>query len=244
MKKNFITILFLATSFTASFAQLSDEKRHYVSINAGVSNPLGDYSSTSETNDNAQYAATGIAANFEGAFYFTNMLGVGASIGNFRNTLNQREIKKQLDNDLQNSSFTSYDLKYGSWVNTYALVGPYLAIPFNKITLDFKVLGGFMSSTSPQLDIKLYEPGNPTYNISQNSSTAAAFAYNIGAGMRFNFNSRWALKANVDYISANQSMEVTTTTIYNSNYTKETETQNVNVTSLNGTIGVAFQFVK
>ncbi|HSZ71996.1 MAG TPA: hypothetical protein VK750_04925 [Cytophagaceae bacterium] len=248
MKKVIFVLAVLVMSAQQLAAQLLiNEKRHFVSTNLGISNPTGAYADKSAANDDAGLAKTGISGFVEAAYYIKPFFGIGGTIGSFSNKVDKSALQDQLTSELKASGFNgTYSINSSGWANVYVMVGPYFSLPLKKVTLDFKIVGGGMTSIAPVVNESYTPYSNPyaTTTIKTEVAVGGGFSYGMGLSLRYHFKPRWALRLNADYISSQVSIDQTLDTETSSGTTSTTNTIHQSISTLNIGVGVAFQFIK
>jgi hypothetical protein len=197
MKKTIAALALALTSFTA-FAQ--NEKPHFISVNAGASSPLGDFSDTDIYSEKAGFASNGFAYHVEGAFFINPSFGIGAKSGSFYNSIDVATMSDAYEKEFPG---TSVSIAAGNFRSYQLMVGPYVHIPLNTVSINFKALGGLLSTTAPELTMVATGPGGSGAG-SQPEAGSTAFGFDIGASMRYAFTERVGLSLNADYISGKQ----------------------------------------
>lgn len=243
MRKTAYKLLLLSIGWVIGFPEvfaqkLSDQKRHFVSFNTGLSSPIGNYKSTS--GDNVGMAIIGYNLDFHGAYYLKPYFGIGGNIGYFANNLNHDGMRPLIDKAYP---YNQYNAVLGNWKNTYFLAGPQFSLPLNSLTFDLKLLCGVSRTSSPSIHVT---NSDDTYELSQSAGTANAFTYNLGIGARMNFSKRWAFRLYIDYMHSDP--HITTSRNYNtaSGYiiSSKNFAYDSAITVINWGGGVAYQFVK
>jgi hypothetical protein len=205
MKKIFIIIYLIAATTLVSLAQ--EKPKSYISINMGATIALGDFSKAeagtfNNWNNTAGFAKTGWALGLDGTFFLTPKFSLTgylyyADHGTFTTTDAAKLGASYTDAFAVDYTTVSTSGRYQSLV---VLVGPQYSIPFKKLIVDLHVMAGLMKSLStPSMTVELEDQSSFT----QNSSTASAFGWQAGAGVRYPLKGKWGLLLKTDYFSSN-----------------------------------------
>lgn len=188
-------------------------KRHYISINPlGLGLPYGNYASTDTSKGayNSGFATFGYSGNIEFAYFIHQNIGIGAQFGITTNGVNDSQNQTALRNSGLNFTF-----KTGSWTSVTAAVGPVASIPLSGSSFDFKLLVGYLGTSSPNYNYS----GNYNFynfNYTQSSATAESFLIMPGVNYRLLLGGRVGMKFSLDFIIAN-TMEFNTDITVSSN---------------------------
>jgi len=198
LKSLLAIILFVCSS--SIYAQL--DKPHFISANFGTSIPLGDYKKAD--NVASASAESGFSYNIEGALYVNKFIGIGANLGAFNNAVDNGSIVSQLEDDFGASD---YNVSADDWINGFFMIGPYFSVGTDKIIVDFKVLGGVMSSKKPLVDVS----SNNTIAVpnSIDDVVATSFGVNYGMHVRIKIVSKLGLRLNAEGFSSAQEFKST-----------------------------------
>jgi len=208
MKKNLTILSAILITLFSSTAKAQDDKpvaRSYMAFIGGLSNPLGDYASTSYSNNNAGFAKKGETFGLDFGIYVHKNFGIGitlayqdqgelsaADVQNLANGYNASFIKNQ-------TSVTSL----GRFTNLTLMAGPQYSFLFKNFTLDLRVSGGIIKSfTTPATTIVFDYSANSGSTYYQLSSGALAFAYGASAGLRYTLSDSWDVGLKINYINS------------------------------------------
>jgi hypothetical protein len=203
MKKTatLIILLLLVLSVGAN-AQM----KSYLSLFAGESAPLGDFKSIDYKNNKAGFASKGLTFGLDGAFYIYKNLAIAGTLS-FQD---QGEL----------SAANVYSIAYGytssfnadnsttTGVNRYQsinlLIGPQYSFKITeKFAFDVRASAGFLKSIStPYLTTYLTGVPSQTATFYQQSSTALAFGYGGGLGLRYQFSDSFGLSLRSNYVNS------------------------------------------
>ena len=192
--------------FVLTYTQAQNKAKSFISLSGGVSAPTGDFAKTdvgtfNNWNNTSGFAKTGYSMGLDGAYFFWKRLGIGGTITyTDHGTLNSNDAGK-----LASSYQQAFDVDQdsvstsGRYRALNVMVGPYLSFPYKKFTIDFRALAGIVKSIStPQINSTLTD-ASKNYPFSQLSSTAMAFAWQAGAGLRYALTDTWGVSLKADY---------------------------------------------
>jgi|GEM_PF-919773 len=224
---------------------------NYTGISMGVSVPLGDFASVDSANRQAGYGQSSFFLAFDGAYLFSPYMGVCGIFSFANTTLNtgrlKENIKARIRNDypdlvLPEESYISYNL--GVWNQIRIHAGPQVSLPFNRLSIDIRVLGGISFILAPSNELYFYnkETSQQFRTISDTKQTVA-LGYTLGGGLRYLTPSHVILRLMVDYTYAEASVEITsnfTDSGIPHNEKKEDHTQPMNTILIGA--GIAYHF--
>jgi hypothetical protein len=204
MKKLLIFTLLLSSALT-TFSQ-STYNKSSVFIGLGPSIPIGDFSSKSATDEKAGLAAVGFQLDLGYQYRFSKYLG---AIAMFKGRIHGLG-KEALNYSLPTGSGGSLSVDATTWKTGAILAGLTQYIPLSKndlFTLEFREAAGVQITASPEVDVQYNIAGSQTPNGHQRSESATSFAYVLGLGFRYQFNSRLGLKIYGDFNNSNVRFE-------------------------------------
>jgi hypothetical protein len=206
MKKNLIILSAALLTLFAFSAQA--QVKSYIGVFGGLSTPTGqfsnsDYGEIYHENNKAGYAKNGITFGIDGAYYIYKNLAIAG-------TVSYQDQGQLSAKDVQNLSagFTDGFAVDNSTVtatkrykNLNVLVGPQYSFVFSKFIVDVRAVAGLIKSFStPETKVDLED--DPTHTFYQRSSTASAFAYGAGLGLRYSLTSKFGLALRGNYINS------------------------------------------
>lgn len=83
-----------------------------------------------------------------------------------------------------------------NWWTISALIGPYVSLPVNRFSFDFKVLGGVSNVIRPYFR-NVY--GNGTARLEETTGIGYAFGLLSGAGIQYGISDRVGIRLSADY---------------------------------------------
>ena len=199
MKIRIILLLLLTTGLT----QAQD---NYMALSFGIGNPLGDYAKTESLADNG-FAIKGFMADYSGAYYLIDYVGVGGSIKFHQNVLQKDAIRDQLVDllpDGAGDSITQANLGYWSIVSFGA--GPQFTLPINKLSIDAYFFPGLHIVTPPKLELTANVDGVPYYTsiLSQN----VRFGFEAGLAFRIDISETAGLRIFASYLQTSSKGDI------------------------------------
>ncbi len=231
MNRLFILVLLLA-GLTA--AQAQNKPKAFLEIFGGISSPSGNFNKSDYTNLASGFAKSGYVAGVSGALFFGGNLGVGITLSQTDYGVNTSALANGYLGDFAVDEATAYSKHYKF---NNLLAGPYYSLAFGKLTLDLRGLVGVSAATLPALRVALEDQSEFT----QNKATATGFAYQVGAGLRYTFLKHLGVSLRADYSSTKPKFAVFYTNVNNSSG-RTISSYNQTISSLNGTVGLFYQF--
>lgn len=191
MKKNLtLTSIFILIA-TIVFGQTAEDRKGYIGISLGPSIPIGSFA-----RDDAN---TGAIFDVHFAYKLKKNVGLAVLIRGQYLPVNVQSLTGKMRQVIPG---VNTDVKGDGWSSGGLMVGIYSAYPLDQkgiAVFELKTLAGFMTTTSPQVDIRLSSLEGSGW-VRQHSVSATAFSYLISAGMRFNAGKRMAFIVNADYL--------------------------------------------
>jgi hypothetical protein len=160
--------------------------------------------------------------------------------------LNPYDINTYVDNVQmtdQNNTYTP--VAQDAYRESFILGGLFATIPIQRVSLDFRLMGGLAICGLPEVD---YTEDATSVTASQNfewdtySSTSTSFATDMGVNIRFRIN-RTSIMAGVDYLHADPM--VSTTQQYTDQYGNSTYSHiggMLPISIMSYSIGIGYQF--
>ena len=218
--------------------------RSYFSLGIGVAQPMGNYSSAVGSAYRG-YAAPGSDINFNMGIPFSHSnFGVAIMYGAINNPFNVNKYAANVQTSDEGRAYAAtvqdnYDI-------SNILGGLYYTVPVHRVSFDFRAIAGVALCRFPEVGYAAYQY-NPalgttdTYSWDIASSVSSAFAYNLGADIRYNFRNM-AILGGIDYMNARPyaaTVEQYTNPAGYSTYTNVSGV--VPVSALSFTLGFGFQ---
>ena len=193
--KNFLIILTISL-LTATNCHSQD--KGYIAISLGPSIPIGDFASRDASNKSAGWATTGAIFDISFAYKLGQNFGLTALLRGQANGIDNDAFASELAK--QAGGNWTVDSK--AWSIGGLMFGAYGSFPISdKVSFDTSAMIGFLSATSPELNVTLSGSGGAVW-VKQSSVSASSFSYLIGVGFKFDVGNKICLLANLDYLGA------------------------------------------
>lgn len=202
--------LFSLVIFSLTILDTHAQVKSYVGFFGGLSSPLGDFSKSEygeiyHENNKAGYAKSGFTFGVDGAWYFYKNLAVAGTVSyQDQGRLSLRDVENisagYTDAFAVDNSTVTATKRYR---NLNVLVGPQYSFLLNKaFILDLRgVVGVIKSFSTPETKVDLED--EPSHTFYQRSSTASAFAYGGGIGLRYSLSKKIGLALRSNYVGSN-----------------------------------------
>jgi hypothetical protein len=167
-----------------------------------ITGDAGAWLANNPDNLSAGFAGNGNTFSVEGAWYFCKYIGIGGQV-----SFSYFSFKglDSLSAGYQKSFFVDRETAYsvGGYNIWNFMTGLYFRYPFsNKFSVTAKVLGGFTSATTPEIDVDLWDGGVEDGVFTQQRCTADAFGYMAGLGVSYKLNNSLGLNLQGIYASS------------------------------------------
>jgi opacity protein-like surface antigen len=162
----------------------------YLDASAGLSLPLGAFTSTDLNNPASGFATPGFLGQVNFDWIGKDNYGLGLQYTFQHNSLNSSvngEKQKGLD----------YPLETGSWSNHYLMAGFSFLKFFHKVYIEGRALFGVVLSSC-----SIFNTIDPVYK-SPSTNLGTGFAYGAQVGAGYAVSRRVTVKANIEYILGN-----------------------------------------
>lgn len=171
---------------------------NYMALSFGAGVPLGDYASTVSLSSDG-FALNGFMAEYSGAYYLINYLGVGGAIKFNQSALNKEKIQDALLEVLTDGTLDSItQSNLGFWSIVSLGVGPQFSLPAGRFVFDFYFFPGMHIVTPPKLELTAIIDGNPEYTTV--SSQKLRFGFETGASLQIHINETTGLRLSASYL--------------------------------------------
>lgn len=251
LMKSLKILTFLAAAFSISTATFAQQKpASFIGVEGGISLPLGNFGKYSTAtqmtsiegtvNDPSGYAKAGGFFAVDGAYFFSKYLGVG---GMFKyGTYNLKHVdslsqgyEESFDVDQTSTSVTSYKM----WS---VMPGLYFDLPLaKKFSFTARALAGISHTSTPEINVAIEDGGVDDPPVVQHSASKTAFAFDGGVGLRYSIISCLAVNLRADYFYTKPDFTIENTG-RNNNAGREVDTYDQALSSVNFTLGIAYQF--
>ncbi|WP_338790998.1 hypothetical protein [Bernardetia sp. MNP-M8] len=185
----FVAAILFFVGTSTSFAQDNTPEE---SVSYGAFTLYGNFPLSEDFKDQAKF---GGGLGFEGAYYFSPLIGFAYSLDAQVNPYNK---------EAKDVSFGGVNLggveDAQPWVYGNLMGGIELSFPITPVVApEFRALGGVMIARSPEVEYQALGANIATTE----ATTAAAFAYSISGGLKItNYDSGSAFRVGVRYLSA------------------------------------------
>ena len=221
IKKLLLLVVFIGSLALSAAAQ---HQSNWLSISVGASVPYNDFSDKTLTDTiRGGFANTGFAFNLAYTHQMVRSFGITAMFMGNANSTNisamEKEMQRYIKGESEIGDFTQSGT-LGKWNTGMLLVGPNINFGERYFFVEIRGLLGVGMGISPEYDYKITPAqgtlAGKTVNFKQQSDNAVAFAWNVGAGVKYRF-SRYFVRLNVDYSSANFEYKNVNIQFYNPN---------------------------
>lgn len=203
MKKS-LFILLLASGIAGHAVAQGNS---FIGINGGYASLSRNPTKSDYADNRSGYAATsGAHFGIDGAWFFLPHFGIGGVYTNTSfatNGLQSLADGYKADFDVDS---TTVKVSGRYQLNSF-LAGPCYSIPVKRFAFDFRALAGISVVRTPQFTTYLEDQQNATF--SQQAATKTAFAFQVGAGVRYALTDWLSVKLNVDYFRTNPDFVIT-----------------------------------
>lgn len=232
MKNLFILITISLFSATNCLSQ----DKGYIAISLGSSAPTGDFASKDPDNNSAGFATSGAIFDISFGYKFGKNFGIAALLRGQANGTDAQAIADEISKQNPGISGT---VESGTWGIGVYMVGGYGSFPISeKVSFESRIMFGFLSATSPDINVNLTGLGGSAW-VKQKSASSSAFAHLIGVGFKYDAGRRICLLANFDYLGAKPEFRnVETTTSLG---TSEKNTYSQSFGTINFGIGIGYR---
>jgi opacity protein-like surface antigen len=251
--KTYSILIFLAASLTLSHVSFAQQKpANFIGIEGGVSIPLGkfgDWSTASSlmsingtVNDLNGYAKAGGFGALSGAWFFSRYFGIGGLIKYGTYSLKHVDSLSQgyeesFDVDTTRTTTTDYKM----WA---VMPGLYFDLPLaKKFDLTARGLAGIAHASTPNITVSIEDGGVFDQSVVQGSASKIAFAFDLGAGFRYQVTHCLAIDARADYFYTKPDFAIPNSG-RNNNAGREVSSYDQPLESVNFSLGIAYQFTR
>lgn len=138
-----VTLVGLSLSMLGQETKTAVEKKSFLSVQPGISFPLGNFTSRDLSNEDAGFAVAGFAIDLAYQYAFDKNVGIAVQGFYNRNDVAIRKLRDQTG--LPN-------LSMDHWQFLGLVAGPVFTAPISdRVKGDFRVMGGFATANSPDI---------------------------------------------------------------------------------------------
>ncbi|WP_375445528.1 hypothetical protein [uncultured Fibrella sp.] len=205
MKRISLLLLLLLTA-SAGMAQKAFiyntlQKNGFISISAGISQPLGTFGKLSGE-DNSGMAIRGQSMSVSGGYRMAGPLGLMARYEQTYNGIDPTAMLGRFE-QVPNSQLTVSAAagRAGQWQTRSIMAGPYVTIPIGRFSVDLRAMAGQIWATCPETCVQ-GKLGQVNMMVRTDNQEAKAISAGLGLTARYRLTPAVALHVNGDYSSA------------------------------------------
>ena len=240
-----LSLLLLVTSVSVAqkaFIYNTLQKNGFVSVSAGLSQPLGDFGKkTGETRSGM--ALRGQSIHVSAGYRMAGPLGLMARYEQTAHGIDPSAMLSQysqLPGDYLSVSAAAG--RAGQWQTSSVMAGPYITIPFGRMAIDLRALAGQVWATCPETSVRGKLNRTETI-IRTDNREAKAIIGGLGVTARYRITPILAIHVNSDYNSASFIFaDIPLESQLGSRTQQTTFTSKKSLETLNVSIGLTIQF--
>lgn len=193
MKVKITIVLFLLLS---SSIKAQD---NYMALSFGGGIPMGDFAKHTNIYSHG-YANTGFMADYSGAYYPIDYIGIAGSARFTSNLLKQNEVRRDLYNLLPEDTPVDPNarLDIGKWDVISLTFGPQFTYPTSIVDIDVYFLAGLNIVNSPKMELSAEDSSGELLSTSL-TSQSARFGWDAGINLRFKLSESSGIRVFVGY---------------------------------------------
>lgn len=220
----------------------AQDSKGFIGIYGGYSMLSGNITKSDNYLDLSQgfSESSGPVFSLDGAYFLKKNIGVGlvVSMSNF-GVKNQDVLSAGYVDAFDVDEVT---MTVGSYKMLNILPAFYYTLPMDKLNIDFRLMIGYSSLTTPKIQVQLEDAADTP--LIQNACTGGGLGFGIGAGARYNFSSHIGAALRIDYITSKPSVDITYTNLNNptDGLFRNEKKYNESIGSLNGSLGLVYNF--
>jgi len=170
-----------------------DFKKHKFGMGLGLSSPIGDFADNNVNNSDAGFAKAGFGYRIYYNYNFSKYLGLEIAFTDAYNGFDGDAISRAYsDNDMY------WSVSANSWNHIGIMSGLCINVPIDKLTVNFKLLGGLILSNSPEIYYSV-QADNFYYSQTSYSDFSVGNVANIGVGFSYTFDNGFGLSYLTDF---------------------------------------------
>lgn len=170
--------------------KVHEKERFILEGSAGVSVPIGSYSTNDRFNKKSGFAQTGSLFQVTIDWMDKKDFGMALQYSYQYNPIQSSSVHDTLPG-------RTYPLGSGGWSNHYLMIGPVYYKEIKKFVIDAKVMGGLVFAFSP-----LFNYTSPDSLHTKVTSYGSGFAYEAAAGVGYRVSSNLQIKFDVSILGA------------------------------------------
>jgi len=239
MKKALLlfTLLFFTLGGFSQDPGLIRQDKGFIAISAGLSIPAGEFASKDLNSPSAGIAATGGMLDLSAGFKLGKNFGITALYRGYSNPVDDEAF---LDELKRNYPTINWKVESEGWSMKGIMFGGYGSFPVGAGNTNFiaRAMVGFMKASSPEVKLTGTLNGSSAWEQLNSISASSSLAFLLGAGFKFNVESKVCLLLNVDYLGTSPEFQNPTISTSAGTLTGDTYKQNIGVLSISVGIGL------
>lgn len=195
-----LTTCFVLNSYgqEESTEEALEMNKHSLSISGGLSKSLGNFYKKGFQNNMIGSAELGRNLNIAYRYALTEKIGINAR---WYNTKHNAAIFERRDHLSEKGAKFPIDYAEEWKANSFFLGADYKIPLKEKLTINSKIMGGYMSLNSPEMSYS--NPITTSSNdIKYSTSSDQSFAYLLGLGLTYEISEKISCFVNLEYIAA------------------------------------------
>lgn len=172
---------------------------NYMALSFGGGIPMGDFAKSTDIYSHG-YANTGFMADYSGAYYPIDYIGIAGSARFTSNLLKQDEVRRDLFALLPDGTPDDPNarLDIGKWDVISFTFGPQFTYPTSFVDIDIYALVGLNIVNSPKMELQVQDSGGDLVETSL-TSQSARFGWDAGINLRFKLSESSGIRVFVGY---------------------------------------------
>ncbi len=245
MKKAILTFIATLVFAVCTNVHAQDSKngssgaKGFIGISGGYSLPFGNFTKSDYLDLTAGFAKPGPAFSLDGAYFFNKHMGVGLVV-----SMSNYGIKNQ---DVLSAGYVEafavdeVTMTVGSYTMLNILPAFYYTLPMDKLNIDFRLMAGYSSLTTPKIQVQLEDQSDTP--LIQEASTGGGLCLGIGAGVRYTFYKHLGAALRVDYFNSKPSVDIKYTNLNNpTDEFRYLKKYNESISMINASLGLCYSF--
>lgn len=172
----------------------------HIDVQYGAALPNGSFGNNDLTKTETAFAQTGSTIGLQADYPIFNNIGIVAKVNRSTFGFNTSSYEQQVNQNPASNTTVTVESN-GGYTATSAMAGGLMTIGSKQITLDLRLLTGFVTLTDNGLTYKTLYAGQE-YTKRVFSQQDAAIAFNWGATLRYSFFKEFYASLNLDNIYA------------------------------------------
>ncbi|MES2560777.1 MAG: hypothetical protein V4590_13615 [Bacteroidota bacterium] len=174
-----------------------------IDVQFGSALPSGSFGNNTLSKSDNSFAQNGYTAGIQADYPVYKNMGISAKLNYSSFGFNQSDYQNQLNQTPASATTISVESN-GGYNSTSALVGGYMTLGKKRITVDLRLMTGFLTLTDKGLTYTTAYAGQE-YKETVFSETDMTVAFGWGLTARYNFGDHTYLCLHMDNVNANTS---------------------------------------